>query len=379
MEKFINPYFELLDKKIASKQQSLKNQKINKNAPKIAFQPQSYGKVVDAKNILFIIGNGFDLYHGANTSYASYKAFLREKFPLLVRIFDDNLNWFKKEKVNQITKVLEDSIFNDFDNSWNNVEHVLGSPNIPIDRNLTEQYQISPGLWSYLFTFLVGFWIKNLVESEAFQNIRSKQNLHFPKKSFYLNFNYTPILETVYGVPHNVIKYIHGFYKDNRLLFGHSDQGSVKETRDDLQTFYKNSFKNVQGNIAKNSEYFEMLKSNHIEKIWVLGHSLNDVDYPYFEMVKNFFPSAYWIIAYYKNEDVEKIKKTKAYSEIRDDFKELRSWSNIAIASECGEQEKKNPSLEEADVVESDPILASLKEIQDSGDDLLEYFRLDVT
>ena len=332
MQKITNPYFELLNKKIALRKQPLKNPAMDYQS-KLAPNSQIYGKDACADNTLFVIGNGFDLYHGANTFYAAYKEFLLCNFPLLVRIFDDNLNWSDTAKVSRFTKVLEDSVFNDFDNSWNNVEYVLGRPNIPIDRDFIKQYQISPSLWSWLFTFLVGFWIKNVVNSEEFKKIQPKPNLHFSQKSFYLNFNYTPTLETVYGVPHNVIKYIHGFYKDNRLLFGHSDQDSIKETRGDLQAFYKNSFKDVHGNIAKNGEYFEMLKSIHIEKIWVLGHSFNDVDYPYFEKISNIFPNAHWFIAYYKDEDVEKIQKTKAYLEIKAGFKELRSWPNIAIAS----------------------------------------------
>ena len=30
-------------------------------------------------NILYIIGNGFDLYHGANSSYSNFKEFVKRR------------------------------------------------------------------------------------------------------------------------------------------------------------------------------------------------------------------------------------------------------------------------------------------------------------
>lgn len=352
MKEIVNPYFKALDAKIAT----FESQKHNSTTTQVS-----------PKNNLFIIGNGFDLYHDADTSYDSYKKYLTKNFHLLVDVFDSVYNWVDKSKIAQFTQPLQESIF---DNSWNNLEFVLGNENIPIDYSGLFDNQINVGLWSYLFTHLVSFWIKEIVTSERFLHIKRKPNLLFPTNSLYLNFNYTPTLETVYGISHNAINYIHGFYTDERLLFGHSDQQAILETKGNLQNFYKNSFKDIPRNIQKNHKYFESLKSYSINHIWILGHSLADVDYLYFEKINSFFPKAHWTIAYYDNTAAEKIKKTKTYQKINS--KELKQWSEIDFSNDDHGKINTFSIEKHSPKIESDPILDSLKEIKDLGDDFMD-------
>ena len=46
--------------------------------------------------------------------------------------------------------------------------------------------------------------------------------------------------------------------------------------------------------MRKNYEYFENLKCNPIEVIKVFGCSCSDIDFPYFEKIKECLPNAQW-------------------------------------------------------------------------------------
>lgn len=127
-----------------------------------------------------------------------------------------------------------------------------------------------------------------------------------------LNFNYTEFIETLYGVDHNIVCYIHGCRQKikgmprDKLILGH-----MPGANDSEYEFYdkwkpKNPYKrkmidigkeiaiehisycddaltkHCDGIIKKNRGFFDGLKATDVITI---GHSLSEVDWDYFDEI----------------------------------------------------------------------------------------------
>lgn len=137
------------------------------------------------------------------------------------------------------------------------------------------------------------------------------------KSAFYLSFNYTNTLERYYNVPKDNILYIHGkaARENSNLILGHGiDPENFKEEdakppenltpeeleiwreqmadqydwsfelgKQELMNYFINSFKPTDKIISDNSNFF--IKARDIENIFILGHSLSEVDMPYFKKI----------------------------------------------------------------------------------------------
>lgn len=136
---------------------------------------------------------------------------------------------------------------------------------------------------------------------------------------FFLNFNYTATLQRIYGVPDGRVLHIHGSALDStaEIILGHgwdrqaSDQRSrfIDENTDvrvaggfqQIDDLLAETFKPTKEILARNKAFFEGLST--VTKVFVLGHSLAQVDEPYFTAVLDHVnPNAHWTISYYSNE-----------------------------------------------------------------------------
>ena len=62
-----------------------------------------------------------------------------------------------------------------------------------------------------------------------------------------------------------------------------------------LATYYEKTEKDVKFFMENNSYFFRSLEN--VEKIYIVGHSLGEVDSPYFiEIYKNVAPTTQWIV-----------------------------------------------------------------------------------
>ena len=68
---------------------------------------------------LFIIGNGFDLFHGLPTRYTDFVAFLQDKYPEVYGWLYDSIKSYSLGYWNVIGKA-DDTLI------WNDMEQVLG-------------------------------------------------------------------------------------------------------------------------------------------------------------------------------------------------------------------------------------------------------------
>jgi len=145
----------------------------------------------------------------------------------------------------------------------------------------------------------------------------ARKILKFEQDTYYFSFNYTSSLEVIYGINKNRIKYIHGSAESyDDLIFGHGrviiEEPELDENGDSNRHPYTDAKsaakiplyalrKNVEEIIQNESAYFKSLSS--IKSITVIGHSLNDIDMPYFDAVNVAANKPHWHVYYHDDKD----------------------------------------------------------------------------
>lgn len=248
-----------------------------------------------SSNHLFIIGNGFDLWHKLPTSY---KDFYKKHSDYLDQIEHYFSGGLQDEKL------------------WSDFENVLGQfdESILIDENdfmdfsgdsfpTQQMYGLEDAVDSFSrdivkdITMNFTEWLKGI-------NINSStQQMTFPDAAQFISFNYTSTLQQLYKTPENNVKHIHGSLgQRSRLVFGHT--GTVIHATADKDTYYTEAINNgrkVLEALQKPVNYIVRDKLNPwlennegISVITVIGHSLNNIDRPYFSRIANEYPNARW-------------------------------------------------------------------------------------
>lgn len=252
---------------------------------------------------LFVIGNGFDLHHGIPSSYDHFRYFVqaqnRDVFEAVERYLHPRYDWADMETA--LAEMNPDEIIE-------NLGHFMGSYGADewSDSGHHDfQYEVDLLVkrMSTELQRLFGIWIRRLKIPTQLPINKTVQVLD-PTGAF-LSFNYTETLPLAYGIPRENIIYIHGCadQADQDLILGHAwkpehrpslnDQPDVAEqdrrlteTNGILDRYFSNTFKPSDTLIQAHAGFFEWLSS--VQEVYVLGHSLSDVDAPYFEaMLRN--------------------------------------------------------------------------------------------
>nr|WP_319398270.1 bacteriophage abortive infection AbiH family protein [uncultured Carboxylicivirga sp.] len=259
-------------------------------------------------NLLYIIGNGFDRYHDFATSYCDFENFMKD---------------WSREMYYEIHEYWN---FNVRDGKWCDFEKDLSSYNsskMYIDcakgKKKSEDIahecsfiteQIYNGITKCFLE-----WVKSIQLNPKTKQVQLNQNAQ------YINFNYTRTLQDIYEIPENSIWHIHGSSLDKEVIFGHkvkqeieynySDDTGMPSTEEEwdedarrfaklLHTKFRKQTEQV---ISKNRTQF--LRYQDLETIYVLGHSLSDVDLPYFEMIQKKNKQARWCVSCYNYSEQE--------------------------------------------------------------------------
>ena len=305
---------------------------------------------------LYIIGNGFDRAHDLKTSYWDFRCYLERyaeiflvEFEKLYSFYPYDLNEYhvpvddQKEAIKRYSSALYDQL-------WKNFEFKLGQPSegefdIICDAIIDEMKELESGpigiedTLKLYFEEQLGFviklqdyllkWAKQIKLSKAV----IKKNEILCSKDLFLTFNYTPTLECVYRIPESYICHIHGGvppYCQSAPIIGHGNQESIKkwlkckQENDDvfdegasakceaIANFYKRTLKDTSRQLMLNSRFFHRLKK--IDEVVVIGHSLADVDKPYFQKIVEITGKDIpWTILYH-SEDGKDRMETKAKS-----------------------------------------------------------------
>jgi hypothetical protein len=157
---------------------------------------------------LYIIGNGFDLWHNMPTEYENFKEFVREHDSDLSEAIEDYLqpagDWSDLESV--LAEINVESVIDD-------LEHFMtpyGADDWSDSGHHNFQYEVarivdrlSKGL-----RHRFGQWIRQLpipTPETATMRLRT-----IDPTARFLTFNYTPTLQQLYGVPDTKVLHIHG-------------------------------------------------------------------------------------------------------------------------------------------------------------------------
>ena len=202
-------------------------------------------------------------------------------------------------------------------------------------------------------------WINSLPPADERMKVPIEKS-----DSFFITFNYTHTLESLYRIPANQIWHIHGQVNgSDEYILGHGKSSEILEyefstqepspdpanSPEEIEEFYKNNSdfifervkekvlekvasiqKPVQDIISSNAARFDTLKD--VEKIMIYGYSFSSIDLPYIEhIIKNLknFEKVHWEIVYHDEKDKTKISDFIKKHTIPSENVELKTWHEL--------------------------------------------------
>lgn len=255
---------------------------------------------------LYIIGNGFDISHGVPSKYSD--------FLMYVNLYHHN----EFTRIGQMFGAGNPSfLWKDFENNLGtfdinrsiqlNLSRFIQIARHDKKRNLTEFTAIENACDELYSTiqFLFRDWFHDTIIGT---NLKKKYT-KFINEDIFINFNYTNVLECVYGIDHSKICYIHNNLFQDELtmpIFGHgltngaieSSLSNLRESKqfiddsgvsiDDVKEVYRTLLRDFRKNtedVLFNSPvqpFLQMIGKKSIDELTILGHSLGASDKPYF-------------------------------------------------------------------------------------------------
>lgn len=275
-----------------------------------------------SNNKLYIIGNGFDLHHNLKTSYANFCLYVRENDKELYEF----LEWYVDVELDK------DGLWKDFEKSLGTFDHGAFYSDYDYTEPSSDKFRLSD---------MFGVEDELTEKSETMiQKMRQAlydwlDEVDYPDNGYkallletnanYLTFNYTNTLNRLYFIPDENILHIHHSVATHGsdLIFGHGS--IIKEEplfdNDGNGNYPTSSYANAEGAskmllayfykdtqtiIRENKKFFDNLRD--LDEIIVLGHSLNDIDLPYFKYLYKITYKAKWTISYYDDSEPEKMR-----------------------------------------------------------------------
>lgn len=266
---------------------------------------------------LIVIGNGFDIAHGIKSTYGDFR------------------NWLAAKKESSLIGLM-DTFFSNKRDVWNDIEKALGEydeesilsfcrpdEEFDYDHSLSSSARIEDSPKAIFQPVLEQFKDRFDEWVESIEIFGAERIVELSPNCQYLTFNYTDTLETIYDIPKNNIAHIHGsrLLKDEYII-GHNCYRNPMDVWDDESIIFEskamesivesmNGFvKDYQGNIHKHSDFFSKL--SQIKQVICYGHSMNEIDWPYFEEIINKTgKDIHWRISCYCKADYDNVERFK--------------------------------------------------------------------
>jgi len=292
---------------------------------------------------LYIIGNGFDLYHKLDTWYSTFGLFLQKNYHETYNLFIEYYGLPELDDDDE--ESLKDPLWADFENSLAILDaktlldnHLEYGPNYASDDfREGDRYNIQIYIQQIVEKITDGLRdaFTKFIENVSYPVISESSLAKINNEAIFLSFNYTNTLERYYNVDRSNILYIHNKAgEQDVLILGHGIDPkefeekeetaptdleeyemwrdhkadmydySIELGKDEIRQYFLKSFKPTNLILERHYSFFKKL--DNIKKIFVLGHSLSEVDMPYFcEIMKNIDEDVKWIISYYREEERE--------------------------------------------------------------------------
>lgn len=246
---------------------------------------------------LYVIGNGFDLWHGIPSKFSDFKRYVAIHDPRIVEEVETYLP--AGDEWGQLEQALAEM---DVDALVDNLGQFMpsyGADDWSDAGHHDFQYEVE----SCVDRLSVGLkgqftnWVKGLPIPGRADLKRALTTLD--PNALYLSFNYTPTLSKIYGIDPQRVCFIHGSaaLQDDELILGHAWNPSSRpslNSRDDVEDmdvrlyeanqiiddYFSSTFKQSDKIIRRHIDFFNNL--SNVEQVIILGHSLSDVDAAYF-------------------------------------------------------------------------------------------------
>ncbi len=263
---------------------------------------------------LYVIGNGFDLWHDIPSGLAQFKQYVQATDRDVYQEVEDYLP--TQEDWSDLERALADM---DVDALIDNLGHFMGSYGAEDWSDAGHhdfQYEVQNAVERLSTGLRLRFseWVRKLpIPSPA---TARKRLTTLDTDAVFFTFNYTSTLGSLYGVPPEHILFIHGCADraDDDLVLGHAwhpqtrkslnDRSDIEdidtrlmEANDTIDGYFSTTYKRSADLIAQHRGFFEALTD--IRQVIVLGHSLSDVDAAYFMALleQRSVAEAAWFIA----------------------------------------------------------------------------------
>lgn len=261
---------------------------------------------------LYIIGNGFDLWHRLPTSYRDFYVVARDTLDEVDSYFrfdigKDTVPWHDFE--NRLGTFDWRSLYDEHDNTDVSSDDFKPNEAYALEDELTER---SSDLVEAIRDHFED-WVTEIDISSA-----AKQ-MDFEPTARFFTFNHTSTLQEVYEIEESAVFHVHGRAGKTEFLFGHgvqiiqepefdSESGESNRTMfSDAEGAAKSPLygfkKQVDKNIKKHRPYFASLRD--ISEVVVVGHSLNKVDLPYFQAIGSHATGCNWTVYCFEKSDWE--------------------------------------------------------------------------
>ena len=257
------------------------------------------------KNTLYFIGNGFDLFHGkVKSKFVHFYSWLNLHDKEHERFILDLEDIFPESGVHG----------NDL---WTNFEEALGQFNIENVHNrfagkedsvvFDADFQNRAAMHVHEVFAHIPYYLEEWAKQIDIDSV--EPILPLKNDSQYLTFNYTLLLENVYHLSSSQILHIHNSVDDEKpLITGHNryfptyydeiENFNIQKSHENLSKEIMGLKKPVDAIIKEHRAYFEALDS--ITKVIVFGHSLSEIDKPYFkEVLCHVHDDTEWIFIVY--------------------------------------------------------------------------------
>lgn len=273
------------------------------------------------RNQLFIIGNGFDLFHELNTRYSSFKKYC-ESVPTMSP-------WCKYKKT---LKDLLDALYTvDGECSlWSDFEAALSRPNLSVLKELwegvgSEKFRMAFESLSRQIQNAFNQWIIEL--DKELKNTSLNVKLNLPYKANYITFNYTNTLESLYGIKclhiHDIAERLNNAVEYHGAVFGWDHEKLYQSYATQEQDLFNEDCREYIDGLRKKTreDVFEkQIGTKNYDDIFILGWSMGDSDCKYVEhlLTNPHTAGAKWHFSCYPSVEAEEEKYNSKVGNIAD-------------------------------------------------------------
>lgn len=304
----------------------------------LPYQQIRMSDLTSDSSTVIVTGNGFDIMHGAKSSYWNFQETLGKQSDI-------------RRNLETYLKVSPDILWYNLEDSLSHLNAGMMLDVIDMWLQMNGCYDEDDSMAAYYGAIDTAFMPVEILINEFPQRFRKwveslacngSKPLDYLicKDAHYLNFNYTDFLETLYFVPGDKIKYIHGSRKKGphgrkeNIVLGHVpnvDYLADYKPTPGMVPRYKNKWKRAMLDnamdiaidrwvnayestftkhtpeiIRENADFFEAMSD--MEKVITIGHSLSEVDYPYFkEIARSNSGKAKWFIGFHNYDDMTRL------------------------------------------------------------------------